>query len=125
MRVRLKLLVVCLLLCVGFDFSPAIAAAQVEAMVEGTGEHILVGQTSATPSPEINGLPVDEDVDDPEDGVITASRSVGMARSGSRRLRYARPRVKCASAWSGSAISTRVSSAIDSSIRPRCSRQIA
>ena len=75
MRLRLKLLVVCLLLCAGFDYPQAIAAAQVEAMVEGTGEHILVGQASATPSPSVNALPVDEDIDDPEEGVITASRS--------------------------------------------------
>ena len=81
MRFRLKLLVACLLLWGGFISPLAVAAAQVEAAVErpstnGTVEPILIAGTSATPGPTINALPVEEDFDDPDEAVITASRTV-------------------------------------------------
>ncbi len=81
MRFRLKLLVAFLLLWGGFIAPLAVAAAQVEAAVErpstnGTVEPMLIAQTSTTPSPTINALPVEEDFDDPDEAVITASRTV-------------------------------------------------
>ncbi|PYN95269.1 MAG: hypothetical protein DMD91_25365 [Candidatus Rokuibacteriota bacterium] len=79
MRFCLKLLA-CLLLWVGFVAPLTAAAAQVEIAVErpssnGTAEPVFIAQTNATPGPVVTALPVEEDFDDPDEAIVTASRT--------------------------------------------------